>query len=48
MTAVYTYFALTLVAKQNVGREEGEVDLFFPLFVVFKLVLFIGWLKVRH
>ncbi len=52
--AVYAYFALTLVARQNIGRgqregheeEEEEVDLFFPVFVVFKLVLLVGWLKV--
>ena len=43
-TAVYTYFLLTLVGEQNIGR--GEIDLFFPIFPVFKLVLFVGWLKV--
>ena len=45
-TAVYLYFALTLIGSQNIGLSDGEVDLYFPLFTVFKMVLFVGWLKV--
>ena len=45
-TAVYLYFALTLIGSQNIGIEEDQVDLYFPLFVVFKMILFVGWLKV--
>jgi predicted membrane chloride channel (bestrophin family) len=44
--AVYAYFLLSLVGCQTAGNDRDEVDLFFPLFTVFKLVLFVGWLKV--
>ena len=45
--AIYIYFFLTLIGSQNIGYED-DVDLFFPLFIVFKLILFIGWLKVAQ
>ena len=48
--AVYAYFGMTLVGSQIlIGTEEKpRVEIYFPLFVVFKLILLIGWLKVAN
>ena len=48
--AVYAYFGMTLVGSQIlVSTEENpRVDIYFPVFVVFKLILLIGWLKVAN
>ena len=48
--AVYSYFALTLVGSQILiaTEENGRVDIYFPLFILFKMILLIGWLKVAN
>ena len=48
--AVYAYFGMTLVGSQILmsTEENPRVDIYFPIFVVFKLILLIGWLKVAN
>jgi hypothetical protein len=51
MSAVYSYFALTLVGSQILVHTEENtkrVDIYFPLFIIFKMILLIGWLKVAN
>ena len=47
-SAIYLYFALTLIGAQTIGQPGEMYDMYFPLFTLFKLVLFIGWLKVAQ
>ncbi len=48
-TAVYAYFVLTLVGNQSIGLgQQHPIDLYFPVFIVFKLILMVGWLKVAQ
>ena len=48
--AVYAYFAMTLIGSQVLISTEANprTDIYFPLFVVFKLILLVGWLKVAN
>lgn len=47
-SAIYLYFSFTLIGSQTIGLDGEQYDMYFPLFTVFKLVLFIGWLKVAQ
>ena len=45
--AVYFYFAVALVGRQSVdGKDEDEIDLYVPVFLVFEFLFYFGWLNV--
>ena len=48
---VYIYFGTCLVAEQwLIYREEGDlkIDLYFPIFMTFKFLFYMGWLRVAE
>eukprot|EP00095_Tigriopus_kingsejongensis_P011900 snap_masked-scaffold111_size354240-processed-gene-1.2 protein:Tk11900 transcript:snap_masked-scaffold111_size354240-processed-gene-1.2-mRNA-1 annotation:"PREDICTED: uncharacterized protein LOC408898" len=47
-TAIYAYFALTLISDQILEKSEHQFDPYVPIMTIFKLVLFIAWLKVAQ
>ena len=45
--AVYFYFAVALVGRQTIdGKDEDEIDLYVPVFLVFEFLFYFGWLNV--
>merc|ERR1719357_2394584 len=51
--AVYIYFATSLIGEQWLLCHENEncdqhIDLYFPIFMTFKFLFYMGWLKVAE
>eukprot|EP00094_Tigriopus_californicus_P010802 TCALIF_10419-PA protein Name:"Similar to Best1 Bestrophin-1 (Mus musculus)" AED:0.09 eAED:0.10 QI:23/0.4/0.5/1/0.6/0.33/6/66/434 len=47
-TAIYSYFALTLISDQILERQDDKFDPYVPILTLFKLVTLIAWLKVAQ
>jgi len=49
--AVYIYFATSLIGEQWLLCRENcdqHIDLYFPIFMTFKFLFYMGWLKVAE
>ena len=44
--AVYFYFAVALVARQWIQKDNDNFDLHIPIFLIFEFLFYFGWLNV--